>query len=937
MFVALCAFAQTNATDAAIDGYVQDASGGYIAGAKIVARSVETNIESTTTTNELGYYRFPLLRIGEYEVVVTSPGFAEYKRTGVVLSVGRQVRLDVALKVGAASDSVTVSADAAIVEPGTAAIEEVVNQKAVRALPLVSRNIYNFHLLGPGVKGVPSNTFGTTQFLFGGSSRATWSVDGLDNTSRSGSRQIRLIINTAESVQEMQVVSSTYSAEFGRAAGGLVNTISRSGTNQYHGSALVLQRPNSIVARSPLAATKAAYAWEDYAFNLAGPIKKDRLFFFANYEYNPYTAPNPITITPANATALKLAPEDLGASRLGETFHTPSGKLNFKLNDKNLGFVRYSRFTNHQPTGAGGGLTANSRLFEYDDRMNGGSAQLATLVSPAMLNEFRMGVNTRSVLNTPIGKGFAGIDISSVATFGANPTGGSATTETSTQLIDNVSWTRNKHTLKAGVDFQTTSYSAVTALDRRFVFSGLAAAGGRPAVTPLDQYLRTVAGTADPATAKPYMYTQVVQEIGDPALTLPFRFVNMFLQDEMRLRPNFSMNIGARYELMLFPVLDDQAPFPLSRRINNDTNNWAVRTGFSWNPRSSSKTVVRGGYGIYYDSPSLNLAVNGAQVNGRRVLGYTVPGTDARAPLFPNLLASADPSFTTPPNITAFPSDFQVMYAHQANVQVERELMSNFALNLQYQWSSHRHAPFRRDINLSAPTGTLADGRPVFRGALGRPDTRFRQINLVETGSNSNYNALDITLLKRFSSGLQFSTTYSWSHALSDSDLEGGSITDPSNRRRDYGNSNGDVRHTWVLQSLFAPRYSQDWAKWINGFELSAMTFFNSGFPINVTAGPDLNNDLVLNDRPLFLGRNMIAGPTLFQLDLRLARRFVFRDRWNVEGIAESENLPNHLNANCATTGCTGAVVARDGAADFGRITATRPGRRIQFGFRLSF
>lgn len=937
MLVALTAFAQINATDAGIDGYVQDASGGYVANAQVFARNVETNIEVSTVTNEQGYYRFPLLKIGGYEVRVTAAGFAEYRRSGVVLSVGWQVRINVVLKVGSAAESVTVTADAGIVEPGMAAVEEVVNEKAVRDLPLVSRNIYNMYLLSPGVKGVPSFTFGTTQFAFGGGDRANWSVDGLDDTSRQGSRQIRLIINTAEAVQEMEVISSTYSAEFGRAAGGQVNTITRSGTNQYHGSVMFVQRPNELAARAPLAATKAPYTWWEDDFNMGGPIKKDRLFFFVNYEDNPYTAPQPITITAANATALNLAPGDLGASRLGETFHTPSGKLNFKLNDKNMGFIRYCRFTNHQPTGSGGGLTTNSRLMSFDDHMNGGSAQLTTIVSPSLLNEFRFGVNTRTQLNTPVGTANYAVDISGVALFGTIPGGGSGSTETSTQLIDNVTWTRGRHTIKTGVDYQTTNYSQLTALDARFIFNGLSAATGRGAVSPLNQYLWTVAGLTDPATGNPYTYTQLAQSLGDRSMVMRFHFINMFLQDEIRLLPNFSLNLGARYELILFPILDSQAPYTLSRRINNDTNNVAPRIGFSWNPFSGTKTVVRGGWGMYYDDPSLSLAVNGAQLNGRRLLSYSVPGTDASAPRFPNLLSTANPSFATLPNITAFPPDFQIMYAHQASLELDRELLPNLALKVQYQWMAFHHGLYQQDINLSAPIGTLADGRPIYQGTAGRPDPRFRAINLYQSGANGNYNALDLTLVKRFSRGIQFSTTYSWSHALNIGDLDGGALTDPSNRQRDYGNSNANLRYSWVLQGLYAPKLSADAWRWLNGFELSTMVFYNSGFPINPVAGVDLNNDLVLNDRPLFLGRNSITGPDMLDFDLRLVRRFTYRERYHLELIAESENLTNRLNANCGTAGCTSSVVNTWGAADFGRITATQPGRKIQFGFRLSF
>jgi hypothetical protein len=270
------------------------------------------------------------------------------------------------------------------------------------------------------------------------------------------------------------------------------------------------------------------------------------------------------------------------------------------------------------------------------------------------------------------------------------------------------------------------------------------------------------------------------------------------------------------------------------------------------------------------------------------------------------------------------------MYGHNASLQLQRQVLKDVAVNVQYGYWGHRFAPYTRDINLSAPASFLADGRPVFRGTAGRPDTRFRAINLTESGANNNYHAFDLTLTKRFSQGLQLSTTWSWSHAIAEGDLEGGALTDPTNRLRDRGNANADVRHNWVMQGLWAPKY-------FYGFELSSVVFFNSGYMINPLSGTDLNNDLILNDRLPFRSRNSFTGPSFFQVDFRLTRRIKVAERHFLELIAESENLTNHLNAACSITGCTGAVVNRDGAADFGRITSTRAGRNFQFGMRYSF
>ncbi len=933
-------FAQSNASDGAIDGYLSDASGSRIPGAKVTARNLNTNNESTAETDAQGYFRFPLLKLGSYEVKASAPGFADYTQSGIQLSVGKQVRLDMQLKVGAAAESVTVSADASIVQQGTSSQEETVNERAVRQLPITSRNVYNMQLLGPGVKGIPSTGFGTTQFTFGGHNRSTWTVDGLDNSQRRTNRQIRLVISTPESVQEMQILSGAYSAEFGRAAGGIINVVSRSGANDIHGSGMGLYRPNETTARAPLAATKSQQTWYMVAGNLSGPIVKDRVWFFINDEYNPLKIPQPVTILPAVATVLNLPASDLGNSPFGETFHTPSGKINFRLNDRNSGFVRYNRFTNDQP-GAGGGLTTIGRSLTFEDRMNGGAAQLATVITPRVLNEFRFGINRRHELRAPFSQGQpngALININQVANFGVNPLAGSFNIETSTQLIDNVTWTVNRHTIKTGFDFQLTKFDLTSSLNRTFSFNGLGAVTGvRGAVTPLDQYLNTVAGRIDPATNRPFTYTQLAQDIGDNKVNLDVKFYNFFVQDEFRVASNFTLNFGVRYELIQFPVLDEQAPFALSRRINTDKDNIAPRFGFSYAPFRDAKTVIRGGYGIYYDTPSLALASTAAQINGRRLLSYTVPGTDLRAPVYPNLLASADPNFAVPPNITAFPSDFQIMFAHNASLQLEREILPNLAVNAQYSFWGHRYAPFSRDINLSAPTGTLADGRPIYRGSAGRPDPRFRQINLIESGANSSYNALDLTIRKRFSQGLQLSTTWSWAHAIAEGDLEGGALSDPSARFRDRGNSNADVRHNVVFQGLYAPVFQAAGLKWFNGTEISSTTFYNSGYPINAQAGTDLNNDLVLNDRIVGRSRNAFQGPSFFQIDVRLARRIKIREKQTLELISESENLLNRFNPGCSIAGCTGAVVNRDGAADFGRVTSTRPGRVFQFGMRYMF
>jgi hypothetical protein len=933
------AAAQSNANDGALDGFVKDQSGAVVAAARVVTLNLNNNHVRETVANVEGYFRFPLLPIGEYQLIVSAPGFAEYLQTGIRLSVGEQARVQVTLALANATETVTVTADASTVLAGQAATGEVLGERAVRALPITSRNVYNFHLVGPGVKGIPSTGFGTTQFLVGGHNRMTWSMDGIDNSQRRTNRQIRLVISTPENVEEMQVLTGAYSAEFGRAAGGVINVVSRSGSNRTSGGGMALVRPNAWSATPPLATTKPDQEWWMVQGNIGGPLRRDRLFYFANYEYNPLKAPQPVTIAPAAAAAIGLPPEDLGNSPFGETFHTPSLKVTFRASDRNSGFVRYNRFTNDQP-GAGGGLTTITRSLTFKDRMNGVGAQLATTVRPTLLNELRFGFNRRSEVRDTYVEGLpdgANVNITGVANFGVNPLAANNSVEASLQVIDNVSWTRGRHSLKAGVDFQTTSYDVTSALSRGFTFSGLTAAGSRAAVPPLEQYLRTVRGEVDPATGRPYTYTQLQQEIGDPNLSLRFNYLNLFLQDELRMRDDLTLNAGVRYELIQFPVLDAEAPYPLSREIHNDANNLAPRVGVTWRPFGSQTTAVRAGYGMFYDSTSLGLILNAAQINGRRILSYVVPGTDPRAPQYPNLLATGDAAFATPPSITVFSDDFEVMFAHQASVTLEQQVTPSTIVSAGYSFWNHRDAPYSRDINLGPAVGTLEDGRPVYTGSANRPDGEFRAINLVESLGTSRFHAVDVSLRQRFTDGFQMSVNYGWGRARGNSDMEGGAVMDPSDVDRDLGRSPGDVRNSLSGQASYAPAFAANGLRWLNGLQFATLVFYNSGFPVNATAGADLNNDLVLNDRRPFRERNGFDGPDYFQVDLRLSRKFALSGASALELMIESENLFDRLNANCSIAGCTSAVVNRDGAVDFLRITATRPGRYVQLGARYTF
>ncbi len=933
--------AQSNATDAAVEGYVRDASGAFVSGAIVTAKNTATNIVSQTTTSIEGYYRFPLLQVGNYELSVSAPGFKEFNESGIQLAVGKNVRLDAKLEVGELSEKVTVTADDSaltLADTSTAATGDILSHKEVEDLPIPSRNVYNYHLLSPGVQGLTSATFGTTQFTFGGNERSSWNLDGLDNTQRGGNRQIRMVITTPEAIEEMQVLANGYSAEFGRAAGGQVNIILKSGTNQFHGSGLFYYRPRDIQARPSLAAANPQRTWHDEAFTLGGPIAKDRLFFFGQFENNPYTLPNAITITASNAAALNLPTHDIGTAPFGETYRTIVAKVNYRLNDSNTGYLRYDRFTNYQP-GNASGLTITDRGNTFDDHMNGFGAQLATALSSNLLNEMRGGLIRRTQANAPIGNpatSAAYINITGVANIGQNALAATSTTEQSVQLVDNLTWTHGRNTVKTGFDYQHTAFNIFKAENRTFTFGGLAAANGFPAVSALNQYLYTLQGLTNPATGLPYTYTQLAWDGGNPSLNISFNFINSFVQDEFRIHPRLTLNAGLRYEAIRFPPLDPNAPYPGSRSIDNDAKDFAPRLALNWRLASDGKTVLRAAYGLFYDVPPLSIFYTAAQVNGDRFLSYQVAGTAANAPAFPNVPSAGLSSQIVPPSINAFAPGYHNTYQEQANLQIQRELGWSWIATVGYNLALQRHGLYSNNINLGSPTGYLADGRPVFGGT--KVNTQFNQINVIESGGNTKYNGMFVNLKKTMSKGFLVNMNWTWSHALANTLGEGGAPEDPTNLQRDYGNADNDVRHYLVGQALYEPHADQPGMRWINGFELSSTLLYNSGYPINTTTGIDLNKDGNLNDRPLFAARNSIVGPSIRELDGRLQRTFTIREQVRLIGSIETENLLNSTNPSCSTSGgCTGAVVSTAGAVDFGRITSARTARNVQFGIKMTF
>jgi hypothetical protein len=513
------------------------------------------------------------------------------------------------------------------------------------------------------------------------------------------------------------------------------------------------------------------------------------------------------------------------------------------------------------------------------------------------------------------------ITISGVATLGTDSTANQYYLEHQYDFVEGLSRRWGRHQLKFGFDIATIHVISQDRLTQTFSFSSLT------------NYLNTVNGVMNPATGTTNWYTQLVQAFGKNVADHNTQSYNFYAQDAVEIGRKFTLSYGLRYELLKYPALDPNAPLVNSRTVRTDPYDFAPRLGFSW--QASGKIVVRGGFGIFYDTTNLRLLSQVIRQNGSNVLSYTITPASAGAPIFPNILASPAGTLTKP-SVTTFDPDFKQLRMQQGNLQAERAIGANLSVTVGLQYYGGRHIPVLLDVNLGTPVGLLADGRPVFSNA-NRPNPNFNQILQISSDATSVYYGGYLAVTRRFSHDIQFTASYTLGYAFNTNDSTGdtgSNVTDSTNLRRDYGLSSSDQRHRFVLQGTWQPRVKN---ALLDGWMISPNVTLTSGFPVSVVQGSDLNGDSVNNDRPLYRGRNDTSGYGFKEVNLRISREFRFRERLRIEFIGEAENLLNSLNAACTTAGCTGAVVNTYNAVDFKRITSATDSRQIQLGGRIRF
>jgi len=927
-FIAGAAIAQESINNASIGGRVTDPSGAAVQSAHVSARNTQTNITATINSDGDGRFRFPYLKVGPYEVRVHKDGFADYSQA-LTLTVGSAFDLAVPLKIASTETSLSVTGDATVLESARSQIAGTVTHREIAELPLNGRNFLDTALLVPGVS--PTNTaanqlFAETAAVPGqgisiGSQRNFSNsviVDGLSNNDDASG--LTGAFYGLDVVDELQVVTSGGQAELGRALGGYINLVTKSGTNSLHGDLYGFFRDSALNAANALSNTVLPMTQAQYGASIGGPIIHDRTFYFVNFERRDLNQSGLVTITPANVATINSRLLSVGypgpqisTGIYPNPVHTDNflGKVDHRFGAKDQFTARYSLYhvTSINSRGAGG-LSAPTASANLDNTDQVVAVSNVLTLSPNAVNETR-GQFWLSDLSAPpsdlIGPA---VSISGVASFGTLSGAPTGRLNKLVQVVDNFSYQEGGHALRAGAEF---IYNADTITFPRsyrgsYSFSSLA---------------NFLSGTYNNSGFTQTFASSTVHQVNPN--------VGFYGQDEWKVNGSLTLNVGLRYDLQFL------------RTIQTDTNNVSPRAGFAWTPFRSRKTVIRGGYGLYYDRVPLRALANALLSANNTTdpaklsqISVSLSPTQAGAPVFPNILGS----LTLPPgvlfNFSTMDPHMQNAYSEQGSLEIERQLNATTTISAGYQHVRGLHLII--SINQNVPSCTASG---MNNGC--RPDPGYGNDNQYSSLADSHYDAFHFSFVQHPSAWSNYRISYTHSKALDNvGEFFFSSPVDNFNIWRDYGRSDDDQRHRLVFDgSVHSPlsRGATAWQKFSHGFSLNALFQYYSPLPFNITTGTTTIQGTTA--RPtvngVFINRNADEGFDFLSLGARLSRTFDVTERVQITALAEGFNLTNHVNVvSLNGTFGTGAYPTNPSPA-YKQITAVGDPRGFQFGLRVAF
>jgi hypothetical protein len=1026
---AVCLGGQTSlaqsAVDGAVAGTVVDSTGAVVPNATVKVHSTATNADTPATTDDSGYFRASRLAPGDYTVQVTATGFSDYTAQHVVVEVGKLT--EVAPKMGAngTTATVNVSAESPAINTETSDFTNEFNPEALNNLPINGRHWTSFALLSPGVTA-GNSAFGLVSFRGASNLQNNFLVDGSDDNQSFQSVErgyTRVGYSTAEdAILEFQVLTSNVSAQYGRAVGGGVNAVTRSGSNTFHGDAFEYYRDNDFGATNPFntlvvpgpggVGTQTIYIKpkdkrHQYGGSFNGPLIHDKLFFLFAFDQQKRNfpilgVPTPQFLSPTNAaynnckvaggsttTDSETCAIDRGVTQAqinsalayinGQSGVIPRQgdqilnfiKLDYKINASNSASIIYNRMRWDSPNGVQTnpvirrGITSVGNDFVKVDSIIG---KIDTVLSPRITNELR----TEYARDSEVENGDKPLPNEPTSTAGGLPPGliispnsgfsmgtpyyvprSSYPIEKETDNTENMTIALGNHTLNLGVQYRWAQDNIVDVdyLHGLFTYSQLA--------DFFSDYARTIGGTAgcdaarDTGAGTLPCYSNLQQAFGHPQFVYHTNEYAAYVQDDWKALHNLTLNLGLRYDFEQMPSPKIPNPvIPQTSQFPSDKNNLAPRIGFAWDVFSTGKTLVHGGFGMYYGRIQNGTIYKALATTGVPNAQFQLNSSSSSGVVYPNIVSTATAPAVS--NIIAFHKGFQNPLAEEIDLSMQQSLGWNTVLGIAYLSSLGKELPNFIDSNIAPATTTRTysfTGGPL-AGDLWtvplyttRVNPAYNALTLVTSNVNSNYNALSVTLDHRLNHGVQVNLSYTYSKAL-DYGMNQSALsdtndsTDPFTVAPDYGLSANDLPQRFVGSIVINPTLStpnRALSLVANGWTLAPVWTVQSGVPYSfgLSSGSSIpggattfngsggtaqsaasgNTGEYVNfgaypqyaSSDAFKGagvrRDSVRGTTIDDVDVRLSRSFSFMEKYKLMFGAETFNTLNRQNFTAFNTG----------------------------------